>query len=76
MPYESPEALEIVELVKKRLGYSDNEFQSLMKAPRKSYKDYKSYKKTFVRIKPLLWLMYKLQLAPKTFYTKYTRKDV
>ena len=75
VPYEDPVAIEIMELVKKRLGYSDNEFISLMEAPKRNYREFKNYRKLFIRLKPLLWLMYKLELAPKSFYTKYTRKD-
>ena len=65
---------EIIELVKKRLGFSDEEFQGLMNLPRKTYKDYKTYKKTFERMRPFFWLMYKMSLVPKTFYIKYTVK--
>jgi len=72
-PYEDPEIIEIVELVKKRLGLGDNEFKSLMNAPKKTYRDYETYKKTFERLRPFFWLMYKLELVPKSFYMKYTR---
>lgn len=63
---------DLVDFVKKRLGYSDQEFGALMELPKKTYKDYKTYKKTFERLRPFFWLMYKLELVPKSFYMKYT----
>lgn len=65
---------DLVEYVKKRLGFSNSEFDRLMTLPKKTYKDYKTYKKTFERLRPFFWLMYKLELVPKSFYMKYTTK--
>ena len=65
---------EIIELVKKRLGFSDAEFERMMNLPKKTYQDYKTYKKTFEKMRPFFWLMYKMNLVPKTFYMKYTVK--
>ena len=66
---------DLVEFVKKRLGFSDEEFDALMNLPKKSYRDYTTYKKTFERLRPFFWLMYKLELVPKSFYMKYTAKN-
>lgn len=66
---------DLVDFVKKRLVLSDVEFEALMNLPKKSYKDYKTYKKTFERLRPFFWLMYKLELVPKSFYMKYTVKQ-
>lgn len=66
---------DLVEFVKKRLGFSDAEFDALMNLPKKTYKDYKTYKRTFERLRPFFWLMYKFDLVPKTFYLKYTAKN-
>jgi len=65
----------LVEYVKKRLNFSDAEFSRLMHLPKKTYKDYKTYKKTFELLRPFFWLMYRLELIPKSFYTKYTLRD-
>lgn len=70
-PYIEPD---LVDLVKKRLGYSDAEFDGLMNLPKKSYRDYPTYKQTFERMRPFFWLMYRLELVPKSFYLKYTAK--
>jgi hypothetical protein len=65
---------EIVSLVKKRLGFSDEEFGNIMNLPIKTFKEYKTYKKTFEYMRPFFWLMYKLDRIPKSFYDKYTKK--
>lgn len=65
----------LVDFVKKRLGFSDEEFERLMTMPKKNYTDYATYKKTFERMRPFFWLMYKMDLIPKSFYMKYTVKQ-
>ena len=65
----------LVDLVKKRLAFSDEEFEGLMTMPKRTYKDYDTYKKTFERMRPFYWLMYKLDLIPKSFYLKFTIKQ-
>jgi N-acetyl sugar amidotransferase len=71
-PYLNPK---IVELVKKRLGFSDAEFEKIMNLPKKTYRDFKTYKRTFELLRPFFWLMYKMDRVPKSFYVKYTSKD-
>lgn len=66
---------EIVEIVKKRLGFSDEEFEQLMNLPKKTYKDFETYKPTFERLRPFFWLLSKMDLVPKSFYIKYTSKN-
>lgn len=66
---------DLVDFVKKRLGYTDAEFEALMNLPKKTYHDYKTYKRTFERMRPFFWLMYKLELVPKSFYMKFTVKQ-
>jgi N-acetyl sugar amidotransferase len=65
----------LLDFVKKRLGFSEDEFERLMTMPKKTYKDYVTYKKTFERMRPFFWLMYKMDLIPKSFYMKYTAKS-
>ena len=66
---------ELVEMVMKRLGFSAEEFDELLNLPRKTYRDYDSYKKTFERTRPFWWLMAKLDRVPKSFYMKFTVPD-
>lgn len=68
-PQECPQ--EILALVKKRLEFSDEEFERVMSAPMRYYTDYKTYKKSFERLRPLFWLLYKMERVPKSFYIKF-----
>jgi len=67
---------DIVELVKKRLRFSDEEFDAVMNLPHRHYTDFPTYKKTFERLRPLFWLLYKLDRVPRSFYTKFTYPDL
>jgi N-acetyl sugar amidotransferase len=62
---------ELLAMVKKRFGYSENRWEELMDAPHRHYTDYPTYKKTFERLRPLFWILYKLNRVPKTFYVKF-----
>jgi len=65
---------EIIDLVKKRLSFSDQEFEKIMNLPKKTYRDYKTYKPIFERYRWFFWLLYKMNLVPQSFYMKYTKK--
>ena len=62
---------EIVAYVKKRLELSDNEYEKLMKGPGRSFRDFKTYKKRFERLRPLFFILAKANLVPMSFYIKY-----
>jgi N-acetyl sugar amidotransferase len=66
---------EILTLIKKRLRFSDEEFERIMTRPKRTYRDFKTYKPTFERLRPLFWLMAELELVPRSFYVKYTSKN-
>ncbi len=66
---------ELLEYFKKRLNLSNEEFKEIMSRPPKSYKDYKTYKKLFERLRPLFYIMAKMNLVPMSFYIKYTSKN-
>lgn len=66
-----PTEPELIEEVKKRLGFTDKEFAQIMKLPLKSAKDYKTYHKTFRLMRPFFLIMLKANLIPKSFYLKY-----
>ncbi len=66
---------ELIEMVKKRLGFTDDEFEAIMNLPRRTYRDFKTYKPVFERLRPLFWLLYKLNRVPKSFYIKFTAPD-
>lgn len=62
----------LVEMVKKRLGFSDSEFEALMNLPKRTFREFRTYKKRFERLRPMFWLMAQLDLVPRSFYLKYT----
>ena len=66
---------ELLEMVKKRLGLPDDDFERLMNLPKRTYRDFKTYKKTFERLGWLFWILYKLNRVPKSFYLKFTKPD-
>lgn len=65
---------EIVEMVKTRLGFSDDEFERIMTQPKQTYREFETYKPAFERLRPLFWLMYRMDMIPKSFYIKYTSR--
>lgn len=54
-----------------KLNMSKDEWGEVLTYPTKTHNDFKTYKSTFKKLKPLFWLAYKRNLIPKTFYTKY-----
>ena len=66
---------ELVAMVKKRLGFTDEEFAQVMNLPKRTYRDFQTYKQTFERLRWFFWLLYKLNRVPKSFYIKYTAPD-
>lgn len=66
---------ELVEMVLKRLGYTSEEFERLIALPRKTYRDFGNYKRTFEQTRWFWWLMYKLNRVPKSFYLKFCFPD-
>ncbi len=45
----------IIDEIKKRLSLSDADFNDIMAAPHKSYRDYRTYKQRFERLRWLFW---------------------
>lgn len=66
---------ELIEYFKKRLGLSGEEYETIMKGEKKTYKEFKTYKKRFERLRPLFYMLAKAHLVPMSFYIKYTSKS-
>ena len=71
-PYLEPDLLQYV---KKRLGYSDADFERVMTLPKHTYREYDTYKRTFERLRPLFRILAERDLVPKTFYLKFTQSE-
>jgi hypothetical protein len=67
-PYIEPE---LINYFKKRLQLSEEEFDRAMNAPKKTYKDFKTYKKRFERFRLIFYILAKANLVPMSFYMKY-----
>lgn len=62
---------ELIAYFKKRLGLSDSQYQLAMEAPLKYFWHYKTYKRTFEKLRPMFYVLQKFNLVPKSFYIKY-----
>lgn len=62
----------ILEELKFRLGLSEEEFSALFQQPLKSFRDYRTYKQVFIRLRPFFYLLLKANYITKTFYDKFT----
>lgn len=65
---------DIIGMVKKRLGFTDDEFEAVMELPRRSYRDFRTYKRRFEQLRPLFWLLWKLNRVPQSFYEKFCKR--
>ncbi len=65
---------ELLDYFKKRLNITDEEFESVMRGPIKSFRDYPTYKSLFEKLRPFFYVMAKMNLVPMSFYIKYTSK--
>ena len=66
---------DLIEYFRKRLNLSVHEYERIMKGARKTYRDYRTYKKRFERLRPLFYLLTQYELVPRSFYIKYTSKS-
>jgi len=66
---------ELVNYFKKRLGFTDEEYNRIMSGEKKNYRDYKTYKQRFEKLRPLFFILAKSSLVPMSFYIKYTSKS-
>lgn len=64
---------DLIALVKKRLGFSDDEFNAVMTMPKRSYREFRTYKSRFEALRPLFWMLWKLNRVPKSFYEKFCK---
>jgi hypothetical protein len=65
----------LIDTVKDRLALSSAEFDYLMKQDRRTYEDYPTYKKIFILMRPVFFLLLKLNRIPMSFYRKYCFED-
>src|SRR5581483_5949422 len=64
---------EILDLVRKRLEFDEDEFERVMTLPVQTHENFETYRTTFRRLKPVFWLLYKFDRVPKSFYLKFVK---
>lgn len=71
--YEKPPYIEqeLLEYFKKRLAFTDEEYNRIMKEPPRYWMEFPTYKKRFEKLRPLFYLLMKASLVPRSFYMKY-----
>jgi N-acetyl sugar amidotransferase len=62
---------ELVKYVKKRLELTDLQYEELMRGPKRSFREFKTYKRRFERLRPLFKILANANLVPMSFYLKY-----
>jgi hypothetical protein len=61
----------LIEYLMDRLKISNDEYLKIMNEKPHTWKDYKTYKKSFERLKPFFYILLKADLIPESFYVKY-----
>lgn len=71
--YDTPPFIEdgLIDYIKKRMGFSNEEYSRIMAAKPRYWYEFPTYKKRFERLRPLFKILYKANLVPKSFYMKY-----
>ena len=62
---------ELETYVRKRVALSEAEYAAVMAGPKHNWKEFRTYKRRFERLRPLFKLLADAQLVPKSFYLKY-----
>lgn len=75
--YATPPHLEndLLDYFMKRMNLTNQEFEEIMNRPKKSFRDYKTYKKRFERWEPIFKILADKSLVPRSFYIKYCSKN-
>ena len=61
----------ILDEIKRRVGFSDAEWDAVMSAPPSHYTLHPTYKRTFERLRPVFLLLYKSGYVTRSFYEKF-----
>lgn len=62
---------DLIDYVKKRLGFSNDDFDDIMRAPPRQWWEFKTYKRRFENFRFLFRVLAKKNLVPMSFYLKY-----
>jgi hypothetical protein len=65
----------ILDEVCTRLNITQKQLNTYFENEPSSYKDFKTYKETFIRLRPLFYLLYKKNFVTRSFYEKFCFKN-
>ncbi len=73
LEYAQPPHLEdeLLEYFIKRMKMTRQEFDDAMSGPKRSYRDFETYKQRFERLRPMFKILADASFVPKSFYLKY-----
>lgn len=63
----------LIDMVRACLGLSVGELTRIIYCPRRTHKDFVTYRSFFRRTRWFWWLMYKFNRVPESFYIKYAK---
>lgn len=63
--------IELIDYVKKRMGFTDSQYDGIINGTKRSFRDFKTYKKRFERLRPLFKVLADANLVPMSFFLKY-----
>ncbi|RZQ56289.1 LPS biosynthesis protein [Pseudidiomarina tainanensis] len=62
---------ELINYVRKRLNLTEQDLTDIVQGEKRTFRDFKTYKKRFERLRPLFKILVKAKLVPTSFYLKY-----
>lgn len=71
--YNLPPTVEedILNYFVKRMDFTMSQFEDIMAGPRRTWREFPTYKSRFERLRPLFHILAKAELVPMSFYLKY-----
>jgi hypothetical protein len=61
----------LIAYVRKRLDISDQQWRAILEGPKRTWRDFRTYKKRFERLRSLFYILARANLVPMSFYLKY-----
>jgi hypothetical protein len=62
---------QVINYVKKRVGFTESQLEACLNGPRRSFRDFRTYKSRFELLRPLFFVLAKANRVPMSFYLKY-----
>lgn len=62
---------DLIVYLKKRLEISDEQYEEIMAGQIRTWRDFRTYKKRFERLRPMFYVLAKANFVPMSFYLKY-----